>query len=511
MTTAPGVGSRRWFAILILLLIAVAAILRLWHLELRPPHHDEGVNGWFAERVARDGYYRYDPANYHGPTYFYLLAAARRVFGFGLWQLRLPGVLIGLGACFLPLLLRRRIGRPAALAACGILAVSPTLVYFARYAIHESLLAALGLLATACTLRWADSDKVRWLYGAAAAIAGMIATKETTILFIAAGGLWLGGETVIESIRSRRLVTLGRRWTMSIRVAAIIVSLLAVMAIIHVIAYTGAFRAPGRIVDQLSRSVQAYFLWKRTGVHESGHAKSAWYYVHLGARYELVLYLFALVGTIAGFRDRAVRGAAIVGFTLLGLYSVIPYKMPWLPLGWLMLLAIPAGTGVAAVVRIARPRFGRAAAVGAVAIAMLPALVITWRSSFVSPADRGEDLAYVHTDADYNQWIGYVRMAARVHGDDVRIAVEDSVTWPLPWALTPYRDTRWQARGDEHVIIAARSRAPAIEARLTGRYLRRTYLFRDNAEPVVIYLRVATFAPLLDEATRAFMTEIGPT
>ncbi len=508
-TASP--SARRAIVVLVLVLIAVAAFVRIWQLELRPPHHDEGVNGWFAERVAKDGYYVYDPANYHGPTFFYLLAAARKVLGFGLWQLRLPAALIGLAACFLPLLLRRRIGLPAALAACAVLATSPTLVYYARYAIHETLLAGLGLLATACTLRWADRSSARWLFGAGAAIAGMVATKETTVLFIAAGMLWFAGEVAAETLRARSLVIFGRRGAASLRGLAAIGAVLATMVVIHVVMYTGAFRVPGRIGEQLWRSVQAYLLWQKTGIDESGHIKSVWYYVHLGLRYEAVLYGLALVGTVTRFRERAIRGPAIVGFAMLGLYSAIPYKMPWLPTSWLMLLAIPAGAGAVVLVRLARRWLGRMAVVVVVTTTLVPALAITWRSSFVDPADVSEDLAYVHTSTDYNEWFGYVQLAARLEGTrNVRIAIDSDVVWPLPWAMTPYRNARWQALGDEHVIIAAQSRAIAVESRLAARYLRRTYRFRDSAEPVVVYLRQKTFAPVLDAAQVAGMTVVQP-
>jgi uncharacterized protein (TIGR03663 family) len=169
--------SRRTIVVAIVAIAAVAAVLRLWHLELRPPHHDEGVNGWFTENILHDGYYAYDPENYHGPLYFYLLTASRKLLGFGLVSLRMPGALIGLGACFIPLMLRRRLGWSVTLASCAVLATSPTLVYYARYAIHETLLAALGLLAAACMLRWADRGHRYWLVAAGASIAGMVATK----------------------------------------------------------------------------------------------------------------------------------------------------------------------------------------------------------------------------------------------------------------------------------------------------------------------------------------------
>lgn len=509
MKKATPEGARTAIAIVIVLVVVAAAALRLTDLELRPPHHDEGVNGWFTEHVLRDGYYAYDPANYHGPAYFYLLAVSRRLLGFGLWQLRLPGALIGLVACLAPLLLRRRIGWPAALASGAMLAVSPTLVYYARYAIHETLLAALGLLAAICILRWAAGGSTRWAFGAGAAIAGMVGTKETTVLFLAAGGLWLAGEVVVESVRARRWLVLGR--VPGVRGAAIAAAILAMMCAIHVVLYTGGFRVPGSTGDQLWRSVQAYFLWQRTGVHETGHVKSLWYYLQLGARYELVLYAFALLGTVVGFRERAVRGPALVGVIMLGLYSLIPYKMPWLPTSWLALLAIPAGTGLAFALGWVHARWGRVASSAVIAAALAPAVAITVRSSFVSPAGRDEALAYVHTDVAYDEWLGHVRDAARAIGPRrIRIAVDSPVTWPLPYSLTPYARVAWAARGDEHVIIVAGSRSSAVEARLADRYLRATFPLRDAAEPMVIYLREREVAPLLDETTRASMSVVGP-
>jgi hypothetical protein len=183
--------------------------------------------------------------------------------------------------------------------------------------------------------------------------------------------------------------------------------------------------------------------------------------------------------------------------------------MPWLPLSWLVLLAIPAGYGLVVAILFARLRLGRVVALSPLVLALVPALAITVRSSFIDPAARQEALAYVHTDAAYNEWFGYVTAAAQALGPrDVRIGVDSEVTWPLGWSLMRYRP-HWKAHGDEDVIIAAESRAKAVERRLAGSYLRRTYPFREGAEPVVIYLRDQTVVPLLDEQTRATMTAVG--
>lgn len=490
---------RRTIWICVLGLVALAAALRLACLELRPPHHDEGVNGWFVEQIVKAGYYQYDPTNYHGPSYFYLLAAAREALGFGLWPLRLPGALCGVLLCVVPLLLRHRLGWPRTLATCALLATSPTLVYYARYAIHETLLATVELITAACVLRWSDSGRARWLVAAGAGLAGMIATKETTILFVAVAGSWSIGETIVESWRADGVWVLGRRARWSRRAPLIALLVLGVMLAIHVVMFTGCLRAPGSISDALERSIDAYRVWARTGTGHSGHEKPWFYYLHLGIRYELVLYALASLGLVAGFRQRWIRGPGLVGFGMLGAYSLVAYKMPWLPLSWLVLLAIPAAHGAIALGRLVAGavsrRFGTTAAL---MLALLPALAITIRSSFVRPADPREDLAYVATHPDYHLCMALVEAGAhRVGREWLSIAVEHDVRWPLAWALQPYPRRHWSVEGGEHILIVAADAAGRIEPRFHTTYLRRLIQLRDGAEPALLYLKRSMFAPLV--------------
>jgi uncharacterized protein (TIGR03663 family) len=121
----------------------VAALVRLYQLELRPMHHDEGVNGFFLNNLIRTGIFRYDPTNYHGPTLYYfalpLATIAERLEMYGTWTVRLLPLIFGLATVWLALGLRRYIGRVGALAAGALLALSPGVVFFSRYFIHEMM------------------------------------------------------------------------------------------------------------------------------------------------------------------------------------------------------------------------------------------------------------------------------------------------------------------------------------------------------------------------------------
>jgi predicted membrane-bound mannosyltransferase len=71
------------------IILVLAALLRLWGLDEKPAHFDEGINGWFVDQMRAHGFYRYDPENYHGPVYFYVLFVSLSLLGRNLWALRL--------------------------------------------------------------------------------------------------------------------------------------------------------------------------------------------------------------------------------------------------------------------------------------------------------------------------------------------------------------------------------------------------------------------------------------
>ena len=121
----------------VIAIFVIAAVLRLYDLNLVPLHHDEGVNGNFLVRLVREGFYQYDPQNYHGPTLYYFSAIipwtikllfgahARETYGLTTFTIRLIPALFRLGTIALVFLLRSRLGTIATLVAGLMLAVSP--------------------------------------------------------------------------------------------------------------------------------------------------------------------------------------------------------------------------------------------------------------------------------------------------------------------------------------------------------------------------------------------------
>jgi uncharacterized protein (TIGR03663 family) len=139
-TGADGLWTASCTAITIL-----AAAVRFISLGLKPLHHDEGVNGFFLTDLFRKGEYHYDPANYHGPTLYYIALAFAKVFGLDTVPVRASVAIWGVLMVVLCFYLRPYIGRTGSLFAALFVAVSPGMVFISRYFIHEIFFVFLSL------------------------------------------------------------------------------------------------------------------------------------------------------------------------------------------------------------------------------------------------------------------------------------------------------------------------------------------------------------------------------
>src|SRR5215212_5623860 len=174
----------------------IAAAIRFYGLGLKPLHHDEGVNGFFLTTLFREGVYKYDPANYHGPTLYYFALAVTKLKAFlfgepglGTVAVRAVPAAFGVATVWLALCLRRHIGAVGALAAAALLALSPGHVFVSRYFIHEVHFVFFTLGIVVAALRyWETADPV-YLLLAAVSAALLTATKETALITLVVLGL----------------------------------------------------------------------------------------------------------------------------------------------------------------------------------------------------------------------------------------------------------------------------------------------------------------------------------
>lgn len=488
--------KRPWLELAILL---VAVLLRVWMLEAKPPHFDEGVNGWFADQMTANGFYRYDPTNYHGPLHFYAVFLSQTLLGREIWALRLPAVVASL-LCLVALLgLRRFFGRGPVLLAAAAMAVSPAFSFYGRYSIHESwqvlfcilfLRGALGL--------WESGDR-RSLFYAIFSAAGLVLTKETYLLhlgcFALAGGVLLGWQKLVPSRPALAPAQPG--WT---RDDAILGGGLALLLIVFF--YSGNFLD----FSSLHGLYQTFAAWFQTGVEAGGHEKDSYaigplnyYWLALMARYEWP----ALAGLLACIRymwpsDARVRYVAIMGGGVLLAYTLIPYKTPWciISILWPFYLVLGALLDEAAR-RFRRPFLLWLPALPLLAASLASAVLLNFKHA----TDDREPYVYVQT---YPGIYDLTDPILRLAGQDPRqfhmtgLVLLESY-YPLPWMLGDfprvgyYTKENPPASWDAGFVAIESAREGEVESKLKGPYFKRRFHLRSAQEECTAYFSAALF------------------
>ena len=176
--------ARRPEAAILVAIVIVAAVLRFWDLETRAVHHDESLHGYYSWFMAEGGGFVHNPL-LHGTVQFIATNFVFRLFGASDTTLRLLPALLGTIVVALPyLLFRHRMGTIGALAASGLLAISPGILYFSRFARNDIYMVLITLILFWTMWAYMDTRRLRYLVIASATLAIGFATKEITYLLV---------------------------------------------------------------------------------------------------------------------------------------------------------------------------------------------------------------------------------------------------------------------------------------------------------------------------------------
>jgi uncharacterized protein (TIGR03663 family) len=315
------------------LILALAVFLRFFLLGIKPPHFDEGINGWFVDQMVKSGFYRYDPTNYHGPLHFYVLFLSQTLFGRNIWALRLPVILVSTACVWLTLKFEPFVGRTVSRMAALGMAVSPAFVFYGRYSIHEvwlllfSMLFIFGLLGL---WRFGTSN---YLWCAGMGLAGMILSKETYIIHVGCAVI-AAGVCYIANALSRAPDARPAKQTWDYVDLAMVVGTGVALIVFF---YSGTFFH----WSGMKGLYQAYTAWFATGSEGHGHEKPWYYWLQLIAPsfqlgradcfgYELpVLAGLILCLFVLQLKNISLRYLAIYGVGTFMVYSYVHYKTPW--------------------------------------------------------------------------------------------------------------------------------------------------------------------------------------
>ena len=445
--------SRSLFFGLILLITVIALVFRLPGLAKRPMHGDEAVNAVKIGELIEGKGYRYDPHEYHGPTLNYftlilaLLGGADSFVGLSEAILRIVPVALGLALVLLVVPLKDALGQGAALLTAGLTALSPAMVFYSRYFIHELILVVFTAVLIISGYRCFKLQKARWAVLAGVSLGLMHATKETFV--IAVGAIGLGVIVLLVSrlkngqwLESTRQV----KWS---HVAIMIVS----AAVVSMVFFSSFFTHPQGIVDSIT-TYTTYVDRAETSVHVQ-----PWYfYFQLLFFYqfadgpfftEWIILLLALTGVGVAIRGNVpfgcpafIRFLAVFTLSMAAVYSLIPYKTPWCLLGFYYGMLLLSGVGGMWLLQLGAKEV-RVTAMVVLALGSLHLGQQSYAANFQYFSDSRNPHIYGHTSVDVPVIANRIKSMVELHekgkATPIQVYCPGDDYWPLPWYLRGYQ------------------------------------------------------------------------
>ena len=467
----------RWLWLCGLLVLAGALWLRLPGLDRRPMHNDEATNASLIQGLWERGTYQYDPHEYHGPSLYYAtlpflwLSRPGNADEIREATLRLMPVFFGTALILLFWLVADGLGRAATLWAGLLAALSPAMVFYSRYFIHEMPLVCFTMVLLGFGWRYARTGCIGCAMLAGAGLGLMYATKETFVLNLFALGVAAMAVWFLQGKQGNSLAKL--RPHLKPALAA-----LAVAAVVSLLLFTSFFTNLAGPLD----SIRTYLPWLHRAGGQSPHIHPWNFYLERLVYFhparspvwsEGLILVLAVAGMVAAFTRKGLAAGAspalaqflsVYTLVLTAAYSAISYKTPWCLLNFLLGMILLAGIGAVALLHWVKYR----ALQGAVVCVLLAAAGHlgwqAWRATHAFEADRRNPYVYAHTSANLLELIQKVNAIAAVHPEKNRLllkVISKESYWPLPWYLRQFKQVGWydQMPADPYapIVIAGAS------------------------------------------------------
>lgn len=481
-----------------LALAVVALVMRLLDLGARGISHDESLHGVYSWYLANGNVYQHDPMM-HGPFLFHGTALNFLIFGDSDVTVRLLAALLGTGLVVLPYFLRRHLGRWASMCAAVMLAFSPMLLYYSRYARNDVIMAFWALLLVVLMWRYFEERRARHLYFGAAVLSFTFCTKETSYITVAIFGLYLlvvSAKEVVLRIRkgfdlkelsgpADYMILIG---TLSLPLYSAFVQLLPgvelpsgvhwvkILAVVVLFAVCAAIGLRWNWRRWLVSALVFYgvfaLLYTSFFTNPSGFGSGLWgavdywieqqavarggqpwfYYLIVLPAYEFLPLLFAAAGAVY----YAIRGNLLSRFFIwwgvvsLILFSYAGEKMPWLSVHIALPAILVAGMFIVRVFQIdwkgvwawAVPGVTLFLAVVLFAFTVYGAVLANYESDD-QPAQM---LVYAGISYDVPRIMSQIDELARTGGEgtDTWVTVDSPLTWPWYWYLRDYKNVHYR-------------------------------------------------------------------
>lgn len=471
----PRTTQSRIVLVALVLIALVALVLRTYDIENRPLHGDEGVNALKFAQLYHNGTFKYDPHEYHGPSLYYLTYPVMGLFGFpdypetSVMMYRLVPALFAVGTILLLYFIRDALGTWPTIFAGLAVAVSPNLVFYGRYYIHEWVLVFFTMVMLVGLFRYLINPHWKHALTTGVGLGMMHTTKETCIiawfaLFVGCIYAWWvnrsgksdgdGDATAAEDSGVSSNSASVKLHFNSHPLHCLL--MFGVGITISVIFFSSFFSNWQGVIDSITTYEQ--YLTRAGGEGSHGqHDKPFEYYIQMliysksgpgPAFTELPLLMLALVGGIGVFVKRLqvpgirVLHQLLVVYTLVMIlfYSAVAYKTPWCMLGFTHGLTFMAGLGAVVILNMCR---GRLRPIGILLVTGLICWLAyeTWYANFRFPIDRRNPYVYSNPQRSMLMIPEQAYKIAELHpaGNNMPILLIGADNWPLPFYLRELR------------------------------------------------------------------------
>lgn len=457
--------------------VILALWLRLPNLSKRPMHTDEAVHALKFGTLLEKNQYQYDRFEYHGPTLYYLslipawFTGVKKIDQVNEDMLRCVPVCLGVVMIMSILLMRRALGGPVTLIAALLMSISPAMVYYSRYFIHEMLLVAFTSGVIVSGICYAYSRSIGWAIGCGIMLGLMHATKETFILSLVS--LMIALSVILFTGARER----NKSRIRGLPVTHLGLALLAGLTV-STLFFTSFFQNPTGLID----SFLAYKTYSARAIEWEIH-QHPWYQYFNWLFFESIkevpwwteiyIGIFSLVGIFAGFwlikplnvNQNVFRFLWIYTMVLTLLYTIIPYKTPWSMLGFWYGWIIMAAYALYGIWMLLSNKWYK---VGFVFLTLFAAGHLLCQTILLNEkhyADAKHPYVYAHPSASLPGSIEETEKYLIALPDNTPIAMEviahNHQYWPLPWYFRHYHNIAWYdsipAEGTSAPVVLAPS------------------------------------------------------
>jgi len=551
--------SQAFFWLLVSGIFLLVCFTIFYNLEVRPLHHDEGINGWFIDGFIKSGKYKYSPKHYHGPTLFHLGRIFSKVLGLSTHTIRLIPAIFTLILCLTPLFLIKKWNKTAIITTGLLLAITPANLFYGRYAIHEMIFVSFFTVSALFLVLYFFQEVSIAIFFAGIFLACAAASKETVVVSFCAifFGLFIASyfhkkendETSVSSVlkeRGKRLIP----FTLLIILffgLSYLVGLLFVKKLSHLqniqpfliiffiallfgifkldyaldklpslsmeeiksrfswrkigepIIYLGCFFFATYIIfrvwfkpKELYEFFHSYVFYLDLGAVKTGHAKPWTYFWGLLFRYEWLVFLTAIGGAIVALVQRKKMDLFFLGWavSILGAYSFISYKTPWIIINITVPLAFLGGCFIHFLMENIKKKDLKVLVLLTFTMMATVTLFKSWALSHRIYNDIDNKYFYVHTQPSTHELERRLKTLLDANPDE-SLAIVSPEHWPFPFLLKDYDRVGYWGRIPENldskIILAQDKQHDDLPGYVVNTFQFEKYVLRGGVNLELFY------------------------